>query len=81
MVFLVLSDVAEFCYKCTDFYHPGDEGGIAWNDLEIGIQWQDVIGTYQGTSKATGYSLSDGTVLTLSEKDQKWDGINNAHLF
>ena len=32
--FLVLSDEAEFCYKCTDFYHPGDEGGLAWNDPE-----------------------------------------------
>ena len=31
--FLVLSDMAEFCYKCTDFYHPGDEGGLAWNCL------------------------------------------------
>ena len=30
--FLVLSDEAEFCYKCDDFYHPNDEGGIAWND-------------------------------------------------
>ena len=37
--FYVLSDVAEFCYKCTDFYHPGDEGGIIWNDPEIGIEW------------------------------------------
>ena len=37
--FLVLSDVAEFCYKCDDFYHPNDEGGLAWNDPEIGIQW------------------------------------------
>ena len=37
--FLVLSDQAEFCYKVTDFYHPGDEGGIAWNDPEIGITW------------------------------------------
>lgn len=37
--FLVLSDTAEFCYKVTDFYHPGDEGGIAWNDPEIGIEW------------------------------------------
>ena len=33
--FLVLSDEAEFCYKCTDFYHPGDEGGLAWNDPQI----------------------------------------------
>ena len=35
--FLVLSDEAEFCYKCTDFYHPGDEGGLAWNEPEIGV--------------------------------------------
>ena len=40
--FYVLSDVAEFCYKCTDFYHPGDEGGIIWNDLDIGIQWPEM---------------------------------------
>ena len=33
--FLVLSDEAEFCYKCTDFYHPGDEGGLAWNDISF----------------------------------------------
>lgn len=37
--FLVLSEEAEFVYKCTDFYHPEDEGGIAWNDEEIGIEW------------------------------------------
>jgi dTDP-4-dehydrorhamnose 3,5-epimerase len=37
--FLVLSDEAEFCYKCDDFYHPEDEGGLMWNDPEIGIDW------------------------------------------
>ena len=37
--FLVLSDTAEFCYKCDDFYHPNDEGGMAWNDPAIGIVW------------------------------------------
>lgn len=37
--FLVLSESAEFCYKCTEFYHPEDEGGIAWNDPTIGIDW------------------------------------------
>ena len=37
--FLVLSDYAEFAYKCTDFYHPNDEGGLIWNDPEIGIDW------------------------------------------
>lgn len=37
--FLVLSDEVELAYKCTDFYHPEDEGGVVWNDPEIGIQW------------------------------------------
>ncbi|MBQ9062357.1 MAG: dTDP-4-dehydrorhamnose 3,5-epimerase [Eubacterium sp.] len=37
--FLVLSDYAEFCYKVTDFYHPNDEGGLMWNDPEIGVDW------------------------------------------
>ena len=70
--FLVLSETAEFCYKCTDFYHPGDEGGLAWNDPSIGIQWPEVTGDYQGSASAAGYCLADGTPLNLSEKDQKW---------
>lgn len=37
--FLVLSEEAEFCYKTTDFYHPEDEGGLMWNDLDIGVKW------------------------------------------
>ncbi|MBQ7565178.1 MAG: dTDP-4-dehydrorhamnose 3,5-epimerase [Lachnospiraceae bacterium] len=37
--FLVLSDYAEFCYKVTDFYHPNDEGGLMYNDPEIGVRW------------------------------------------
>ena len=37
--FVVLSDVAHFHYKCTDFYHTGDEGSIRWNDPTIGIDW------------------------------------------
>ena len=40
--FLVLSDFAVFAYKCTDFYFPGDEGGIIWNDPDIGIEWPDL---------------------------------------
>ena len=40
--FLVLSDYAEFTYKCDDLYHPEDEGGIAWDDPEIGIVWPEV---------------------------------------
>lgn len=70
--FLVLSDVARFCYKVTDFYHPGDEGGLAWNDPKIGIEWPQVEGAYSGTASAEGYRLADGTELKLSEKDQKW---------
>ena len=69
--FLVLSDVAEFCYKVTDFYHPDDELGIAWNDPVIGIQWPEVVGRYQGSASAEGYTLTDGTPLRLSEKYQK----------
>ena len=37
--FLVLSDYAEFCYKVTDFYHPNDEGGLMWNDPDLGVEW------------------------------------------
>ena len=54
--FLVLSEYAEFCYKCTDFYHPGDEGGLMWNDADIKVDWP----------------LQAGVELILSERDTKW---------
>ena len=79
--FLVLSDTAEFCYKCTDFYHPGDEGGLAWNDPEIGIEWPEVVGEYKGTASAEGYVLKDGTPLNLSEKDMTWECLKNTFRF
>ena len=63
--FLVLSDEAEFAYKCTDFYHPGDEGGLAWNDPEIGVDWP----------------LQEGVELIISEKDQKWSGLKDTFKF
>ena len=63
--FLVLSDEAEFCYKRTDFYHPGDEGGLAWNDPEIGVEWP----------------LEEGVDLIISEKDQKWKGLKDTFKF
>lgn len=63
--FLVLSDETEFCYKCTDFYHPGDEGGLAWNDPEIGVEWP----------------LEEGVDLIISEKDQKWKGLKDTFKF
>ena len=79
--FLVLSDTAEFCYKVTDFYHPGDEGGLAWNDPEIGIEWPKLCGEYQGNARAEGYHLEDGTALNLSDKDQKWLGLKETFKF
>ena len=79
--YLVLSDSAEFCYKCTDFYHPGDDGGLAWNDPEIGIEWPEVTGTYLGNGACAGYTLSDGTPLNINERDQNWPGIKDAFQF
>ena len=78
--FLVLSDVAEFCYLVDDFYHPNDEGGLAWNDPEIGIVWPKLSGTYRGSASAEGYSI-DGVPLTLSDKDQRWLGIKDTFHF
>ena len=70
--FLVLSDVAEFCYKCDDFWHPNDEGGLAWNDPKIAVHWPKLVGNYRGTASGEGYTLEDGTPINLSDKDQKW---------
>ncbi len=55
--FLVLSEEAEFCYKVTDFYHPNDEGGLMWNDPEIGVEWP----------MPEGFTAAD---LNLSDKDR-----------
>ena len=78
--FLVLSDIAEFCYKCDDFYHPSDEGGIAWNDPEIGIEWPGVVGEYQKTASDEGYLLNDRR-FNLSDKDRKWLGLKETFKF
>lgn len=63
--FLVLSDEAEFAYKVTDFYHPGDEGGLAYDDPEIGVKWP----------------IPEGMELILSEKDKKWGGLKDTFKF
>ena len=55
--FLVLSESAEFCYKVTDFYHPDDEGGIRYDDPDIGIDWP--------------LAELDGVEVLLSDKDKK----------
>lgn len=62
--FIVLSDYAEFCYKVTDFYHPNDEGGLLWNDPEIGVVWP----------MPEGMTEAD---LILSDKDKLWSGIKD----
>ena len=79
--FLVLSDAAEFCYKCDDFWHANDEGGLAWNDPESGIVWPELIGAYSGSASQEGYALADGTPLNLSEKDTKWLGLKETFHF
>lgn len=58
--FLVLSETAEFIYKCDEFYHPESEGGIYWNDPEIGIDWP-----LDGTAPIL--SAKDQTYLPLRE--------------
>lgn len=63
--FLVLSDEAEFAYKCTDFYRPGDEGGIKWDDPDVGIHWP----------------IEKDMKLIISEKDQRWNGIKDTFRF
>ena len=79
--FLVLSDTAEFCYKCDDFYHPNDEGGLAWNDPSIGVQWPQLVGAYAGSASAQGYAMEDGTPLNMSDKDQKWNCLKDTFSF
>ena len=79
--FLVLTDVAEFCYKCDDFYHANDEGGLAWNDPAIGIKWPELVGEYKGSADSEGYTLEDGTHLNLSDKDKKWETLENTFKF
>ena len=79
--FVVLSESAEFAYKCTDFYHPGDEGGLAWNDPAIGIEWPQLVGEYPGSADGSGYTLEDGTPINLSDKDQKWETLENTEPF
>lgn len=62
--YLVLSDYAEFMYKVTDFYHPGDEGGIVWNDPDIGIEWP----------MPEGMTAAD---LNLNDRDRNWPQLKD----
>ena len=76
----MLTDTAAFCYKCDDFYHPDDEGGLAWNDPEIGIVWPKLAGEYRGTASAEGYTVG-GVPLNLSGKEHKWQGLKDTFRF
>lgn len=58
--FLVLSETAEFCYKCDDIYRPGDEGGLMWDDPEVGIDWPALRGD----------EVFDPSKVVLSDKDK-----------
>ena len=57
--FVVLSDSAEFAYKCTDFYHPNDEGGLAYNDPDIGVEWGEVTEHLLSQKDTTSPMLKD----------------------
>ena len=57
--FLVLSDYAEFCYKCSDFYHPGDEGGLRYNDPDLAIEWP----------------IPEGMELNINDRDRNWEAF------
>ena len=65
--FLVLSDEAEFCYKCDDVYHPNDEGGLMWNDPDIAIDWPALEGD----------ESFDPSKLVLSDKDQAHPALSS----
>jgi len=54
--FLVLSEEAEFSYKCDEFYHPEDEGGIMWDDPSIGIKWPGLNFKYYLNEKDLNWS-------------------------
>ena len=62
--FLVLSDEAEFVYKCTEFYHGEDESGIIWDDEDIAIDWP----------------LDDIDEIILSDKDKQWKSLKDSKI-
>ncbi|MBR3263987.1 dTDP-4-dehydrorhamnose 3,5-epimerase [Candidatus Saccharibacteria bacterium] len=68
--FLVLSDAAEFAYKCDDFYHPEDEGGIMFNDRDINIEWPEIDADYVLSEK-------DQKHPSLKESNIKFEGVEN----
>lgn len=59
--FLVISDQTEILYKCDELFHPEDEGGIIWNDTDIGVEWP----------------IEKISEIILSEKDKMWKGLKD----
>lgn len=57
--FVVTSDQAEFVYKCTDYYNPGDEYSLMWNDATVGIEWPEGVEPQLSTKDAEGLSFAD----------------------
>ena len=74
--FLVLSEEAEFVYKCDEFYHPEDEGGLMWYDPAVGIEWPELVKNENGT-----YQMIDGAPLNLSAKDLLQPSLEEAFTF
>lgn len=62
--FLVLSETARFCYKCTRFYDPSDEGGLAWDDPGIAIEWP----------------AAENMKIKLSKKDQEYKTLGESKI-
>ncbi len=69
--FLVLSETAEFTYKCTDFYNPADEGGIRWDDPSIGIEWPEIGQEFQLSQKDLDLPLLEGQDFSYFERWSK----------
>jgi dTDP-4-dehydrorhamnose 3,5-epimerase len=63
--FYVTSENAEFLYKCTDFYDPGSERTLRWDDPQVGIDWP----------------LVPGVATQLSAKDQQGQALSDAEVF
>lgn len=66
--FLVLTDEAEFAYKCSDFYHPNDEGGIIYSDPELAIDWPFA-------------EIGGKENIILSDKDKTWPTLHELNNF
>ncbi len=73
--FYVLSEKAEFAYKCTDYYHPEDEGGLAYDDLALGIDWPIPAGTSPILSEKDRHYPSLRELRQIQEREGWWKGV------